>query len=118
MEELEREVARKSISGRWYGMIRTENVADRNRSRFEIIAEILRNMREPTCWTNVMAHCNMSSRQSGQYFGLLKSSDLIQKDTATGKAKYQRTEAGRKFLKTYGKMALLLDPSIPLPSLI
>jgi predicted transcriptional regulator len=99
-------------------MLRTENVADRNRSRFEIIAEILRALREPTCWTNVMSHCNMSSRQSGQYLSLLRSSDFIQMDAAAGKGKYQRTEAGRKFLKMYGKMALLLDPSISVPSLI
>jgi predicted transcriptional regulator len=93
-------------------------VLDRNRSRFEIIAEILRHLREPTCWTNVMSHCNMSSRQSGQYLSLLRSNDLIQMGTAAGKAKYQRTETGRQFLKMYGKLVLLLDPGIPAPSLI
>jgi predicted transcriptional regulator len=99
-------------------MLRTENAADRNRSRFEIIAEILRHLREPACWTNVMSHCNMNSRQSGQYLSLLRSNDLIQMDTAHGKTKYQRTETGRQFLKIYSKMALLLDPSISAPSLI
>ena len=98
-------------------MLRMENVADRNRSRFEIIAEILRALREPTCWTNVMSHCNMSSKQSRQYFGFLMSSDLIQMDALAGK-KYQRTDAGREFLKQYNKMVLLLDPGISLPFLI
>lgn len=95
-------------------MLRLESVSDGNRSRFEIIAEILRSLREPTCWTNVMSHCNMSSRQSRQYLGFLMSSDLIHMDAVAGK-KYQRTEAGREFLKQYNKMVLLLDPSISSP---
>ncbi len=99
-------------------MLRTRNVSGRNRSRFEIIAEILRNLRVPICWTNVMSHCNMSSKQSGQYLSLLRSSDLIQAQVAAGKVTYQRTEAGREFLEQYSKMVLLLDPSISAPSLI
>ena len=99
-------------------MLTMENVSDRNRSRFEIIAEILKALREPTCWTNVMSHCNISSRQSGKYLSLLRSNDLVQRDTAGRKAKYQRTDAGRQFLKMYSKLVLLLDPGIPAPSLI
>ncbi len=97
-------------------MLRTRNVSDRNRSRFEIIAEILRDLRKPTCWTNIMSHCNISSKQSGQYLNLLRSSDLIQIKVAAGKVTYHRTEAGREFLKHYNKIALLLDPSISPPS--
>jgi predicted transcriptional regulator len=99
-------------------MLRTRNVSDRNRSRFEIIAEILRDLRVPICWTNIMSHCNMSSKQSGQYLNLLTSSDLIQMQLAAGKVTYKRTEAGREFLKHYNKIVLLLDPSISAPSLI
>ena len=99
-------------------MLRTRNVFDRNRSRFEIIAEILGDLRKPTCWTNIMSHCNMNSKQSKQYLNLLKSSDLVQIQGAAGKVTYQRTEAGRKFLKHYNKIALLLDPHISTPSLI
>jgi len=58
----------------------------------------------------------MSSKQSRQYFGFLMSSDLIQTDALAGK-KYQRTEAGREFLKQYNKMVVLLDTSISSPSL-
>jgi len=87
------------------------------RSRFEIIAEILRDLREPTCWTNIMSHCNMSSEQSKQYLNLLQSNDLIQTQIAVGKVTYQRTEAGRKLLKHYGKMLLLLNPGISAPSM-
>jgi len=93
-------------------MSKTRKVSDRNRSRFEIIAEVLRKLRQPTCWTNIMSHCNMSSAQSGRYLDLMRSNDLIQKDVTSGKVTYQRTEVGREFMKHYNKIALLLDPSI------
>ncbi|NIO38108.1 hypothetical protein GTO27_10465 [Candidatus Bathyarchaeota archaeon] len=83
-----------------------------------VLLEILRDLREPTCWTNIISHCNMSSKQSGQYLSLLRSSDLIQTQEATGKVTYQRTEAGREFLRHYGKIELLLDPGISPPSMI
>jgi predicted transcriptional regulator len=91
---------------------------DRNRSRFEIIAEILRGLRMPTGRTNIMTHCNMSSAQSGQYLSFMKFNDLIQTDAIAGRVKYQRTETGRQFLELYNKMALLLDSTISAPALI
>lgn len=99
-------------------MLEVKKVSDRNRSRFEIIAEILRRLRLPTGKTNIMSHCNMSSAQSGQYLNFMTSNDLIQTDAIAGKVTYKRTEAGREFLELYSKMALLLDPSISVPSLI
>ena len=99
-------------------MSRVRKVSDRNRSRFEIIAEILRKLRQPTCWTNIISHCNMSSKQSKQYLSLLMSNDLIHIDTRAQKVKYQRTESGRKLLKHYGKIVMLLDPSLSAPYLI
>jgi len=99
-------------------MLKTRNVSDRNRSRFEIIAEILRKLREPTCRTNIMSHCNMNTAQSGQYLNLMTSINLIRIDAASRKVMYQRTEAGREFLKLFSKMVLLLDPSISPASLI
>jgi len=59
----------------------------------------------------------MSSKQSGQYLNLLRSSDLIQVQVAAGKPMYQRTEAGREFLKHYNKIELLLDNGTPVPAL-
>jgi len=99
-------------------MLRMRKVSDRNRSKFEIIAEILRKLRKPTGRTNIMSHCNMSFTQSGQYLTLMRSNDLIRIDAIAGKVTYQRTEAGRKFLEVYNKMALLLDPSISASLLI
>jgi len=95
-----------------------KNESDRNRSRFEIVAEILRKLQKPTCRTNIMSHCNMNSKQSGQYLNFMRSSDLIRIDATAGKVTYQRTEAGREFLKIFNKMVLLLDPGISAPSLI
>lgn len=99
-------------------MLKTRNESDRNRSKFEIIAEILRSLRVPICWTNIMSHCNISSKQSGQYLDLLRSNDLIQTQVVAGKRTYKRTEAGREFLKHYNKIELLLDHSIPAPALV
>jgi len=90
-------------------------IFDKNRSRFEIIAEILRKLRKPTCKTNIMSHCNISSAQSGRYLDSMRSSNLIQKDATSGKVTYQRTEAGREFMKNYNKIVLLLDSSISAP---
>jgi predicted transcriptional regulator len=103
---------------RYHNMLTMRNVPNRNRSKFEIIAEILRELRKPSGRTNIMSHCNMSSMQSGEYLSVMKSNDLVQIDTIAGKVTYQRTEAGREFLKIYNKMVLLLDPSISAPSLI
>ncbi|UCE96621.1 MAG: hypothetical protein JSV51_03210 [Candidatus Bathyarchaeota archaeon] len=93
-------------------MLRPIKVFDMRRSRLEIIAEILRNLRKPTCWTNIVSHCNMSSKQSGQYLDLLKSNDLIQMQVTAGKVTYKRTETGLKLLKHYGEMFRLLNPGI------
>jgi len=97
------------------GMI---EVSDGNRSRFEIMAEILRQVRVPVGRTNIMSHCNMSSAQAEQYLSFMRSSDLIRLDAMAGKMTYQRTEAGREFLGLYNKMALLLDPAVSAPSLM
>jgi predicted transcriptional regulator len=101
---------------RYCNMLRMVKVSDRNRSKFEIIAEILKQLRLPTCKTNIMSHCNMSSIQSGQYLNLISSNDLIRINVIAGKVTYQRTATGREFLEIYNRMLLLLDSSIlPLP---
>ena len=99
-------------------MVGMRKVSDRNRSRFEIIAEILRELRKPTCRTNIMSHCNMSSMQSGDYLSFMKSNNLVRTDAVAGKVTYQRTEAGRAFLGLFNSMILLLDSGISAPSLI
>jgi predicted transcriptional regulator len=99
-------------------MLRMRKVPDRNRNKFEIIAEILRQLRKPTVRTNIMSHCNMNFIQSGQYLNLMRSNGLIQTDAIAGKVRYQRTDTGREFLERYKKMVLLLNPSTSVPSMI
>jgi predicted transcriptional regulator len=96
-------------------MLRNRKVFERNRSKFEIIAEILGELRKPTCGTNIMSQCNMSTAQSGQYLNFMRSNNLIQKDATAGRVTYYRTEVGREFLELYNKMILLLDPNISTP---
>jgi predicted transcriptional regulator len=96
-------------------MLDLRKVSDRNRSRLQIIAEILRQLRIPVGKANIMSHCNMSTAQSGQYLNLMTSSDLIRMGAYAGKVTYQRTEAGLEFLELYKKMALLLDAGISSP---
>jgi predicted transcriptional regulator len=99
-------------------MLDLRKVSDRNRSRLQIIAEILRQLRIPVGKANIMSHCNMSTAQSGQYLNLMTSSDLIRMGAYAGKVTYQRTEAGLEFLELYKKMALLLDTGISSPFLV
>ena len=96
-------------------MLNVAKVSDGNRSRLQIIAEILSKLRIPVGKANIMSHCNMSTAQSGQYLNLMTSSNLIQMGADAGKVTYQRTEAGLEFLELYKKMTLLLDTGISSP---
>jgi predicted transcriptional regulator len=99
-------------------MLNVGKVSDGNRSRLQIIAEILSKLRIPVGKSNIMSHCNMSTAQSGQYLNLMTSSNLIRMGGYAGKVTYQRTEAGLEFLELYKKMALLLDTGISSPFLV
>jgi len=91
-------------------MFGMRKMPDRNRCAFDIIAEILRELREPKGKTNIMSRCNMSFTQSGHYLSLMRSNDLVQMDATAGKVTYQRTDAGLEFLARYKKLVVLFDP--------
>jgi predicted transcriptional regulator len=99
-------------------MLNVRKVSEENRSRLQIIAEILRQLRIPVGKANIMSHCNMSTAQSGQYLNLMTSSNLIQMGAYAGKVTYQRTDAGLEFLELYKKIALLLETGISSPFLV
>ena len=101
-----------------YNMLNVKNTSDGNRSRLQIIAEILTQVRIPVGKANIMSHCNMSTAQSGQYLNLMTSSDLVRMGAYAGKVTYQRTEVGLEFLELFKKMALLLDSGISSPFLV
>ncbi len=99
-------------------MLSMRKVSDRNRSRFEIIAEILRELRKPTGRTNIMSHCNMSSMQSGEYLSFMESNNLVRTEAAAGRVTYQRTEVGREFLGLFNSMIQLIDPGLSAASVL
>jgi predicted transcriptional regulator len=107
-----------ALSEREYNILRTKKVSYMYRNKFEIIAEILTQLRVPTGKTNIMSRCNMNTAKSGEYLNLMRSNDLIRMDALPGRVTYQRTETGREFLELYSKMALLLDNSISAPFLM
>jgi predicted transcriptional regulator len=99
-------------------LLNGKKTSDGNRSRLQIIAEILTQVRIPVGKTNIMSHCNMSTEQSGQYLNLMASSNLVRIGAYAGKVTYQRTEAGLEFLELFKKIAILLDASISSPFLV
>jgi predicted transcriptional regulator len=96
-------------------VLNVKKLSDGNRSRLQIIAEILTQLRIPVGKANIMSHCNMSTAQSGEYLSVMTSSNLVQMCARAGKMEYQRTEFGLEFLELFKKMALLLDSGIPSP---
>lgn len=99
-------------------MLNMRKTSDGNRSKLQIIAEILSWLRIPVGKTNIMSKCNMSTAQSGQYLNFMTSSNLIRTGDYAGRVTYQRTETGLEFLELYKKMVLLLDTSISSPFLV
>jgi len=87
------------FSERCNNLLNGKKTSDGNRSRLQIIAEILTQLRMPGGKANIMSHCNMSTAQSGQYLNLMTSSNLIQMGAYAGKVTYERTEAGLEFLE-------------------
>jgi len=99
-------------------MLRTTEISHGNRSKLEIIAQILREIRVPTGKTNIMSHCHMSFTQSGQYLMFMRLKDLIHTKSTDGKVTYHRTETGQEFLELYNEMALLLHASNSAPYVV
>src|SRR5208337_3030666 len=91
---------------------RIKRFSDGNRSKLDIVAKILREVKKPTGITDILSSCNMNFKQSGYYLELMKSSDLIQMNSTDGRARYCRTETGQDFLEVYDEMILLLEPSV------
>ncbi len=87
-------------------------ISYRNRSRFEIIAEILGVLRKPTVRTNIMSHCNLNSTQSEGYLSFMRSNNLVRTDAVAGRVTYQRTEVGREFLGLFNSMNRLLETGL------
>ena len=79
-----------------------------NRSRTQIIAEILSLCREPQTKTRVMYQTNLSTRMLKEYLASLLSNGLL--EIHHSKIKYATTQQGLKFLEKYRELAELLSP--------
>lgn len=77
-----------------------------NRTRIEIIYEMLSVCLTPTSKTHIMYRCNMSLEQLNRYLDLLVSSILLRHSPK--ERKYQTTEKGKEFIKQYEHLKDLL----------
>lgn len=83
------------------------------RSKHDIIADILRLLKEPKLKTRVMYGANLSHSQSQYYFALLMAGKLIQHMDDN---RWMTTERGRKFLQLYEEAEMMLmhdEPASP-----
>ncbi len=83
-------------------------VSNGNRSKFEIMADILRQLHNPVGRTSLMCHCNMSSAQLDSYLTQMQSADLVCTHTAGRGATYKITEMGKEYLSLFNRIALLV----------
>jgi hypothetical protein len=61
-------------------MLRIRKSSELNRSAFDMMVEILRELQEPTGIAGIKPHCNVDFKKSGCRLGFMNSSDLIQTD--------------------------------------
>jgi predicted transcriptional regulator len=57
-------------------MLNTREPSERNCPTFDTIVEILRELKEPTGITSILANCNFNFKQSECRLGFVKSSDV------------------------------------------
>ena len=68
-----------------------------NRSRFEIMADIIRACLSPRGKTRIMCKVKLNFRQANDYLSQLTSLGLLSKENG----KYVTTEKGREYLSAY-----------------
>lgn len=80
----------------------------KNRSRYEVIAAILKSAGREETRTKIMYKAMLSNDQCKIYLESLLHSGLIQVTNAGNKMVYRITQKGSKFLTCYDQMRLLL----------
>jgi len=78
-----------------------------NRSRVEILANILNVAERATLKTHIMYKANLSHRQLEKYLGFLEHNGMLLQvlDIETGTRRYKVTEKGIDFLKDYAHLS-------------
>ena len=80
----------------------------KNRSRYEVIAAILKSAGRDETRTKIMYKAMLSNDQCKIYLDSLLHSGLIQGSNFGNKTVYRITQKGNKFLSYYEQMRLLL----------
>lgn len=84
----------------------------KNRSRYEVIAAILRSSTKEETRTKIMYRAMLSNDQCKIYLDSLLQSGLIQEVNIGNKIVYRITHKGNKFLSYYDQMKELLPVGI------
>jgi predicted transcriptional regulator len=84
------------------------NQSMKNRSRYEVIAAILKSAGRDETRTKIMYKAMLSNDQCKIYLDSLLSSGLIEGSHSGNKVVYRTTQKGSKFLSYYDQMRLLL----------
>ena len=86
-----------------------EKVVGTRRSRFKIVAEILRQSQTPAKKTHIMYECNLSFKQLKYYLRFMILKGLIRRKKKSETLVYQMTENGQTFLDVYSRIIQLLQ---------
>jgi predicted transcriptional regulator len=85
-----------------------------NRSRFEIIADILQACLLPRGKTRILCKVKLNSSQANEYLTQLTSLGLL----SGADGKYETTDKGRQFLSAYSYLGEIIGiPALPLPAM-
>jgi predicted transcriptional regulator len=85
-----------------------------NRSRVEILDNILNVAERATLKTHIMYKANLSHRQLEKYLGFLEHNEMLLQvlDIETGIRRYKVTDKGIDFLKDYAHLSNAYGPEI------
>jgi predicted transcriptional regulator len=84
----------------------------KNRSRYEVIAAILKSAGRDETRTKIMYKAMLSNDQCKIYLDSLLHTGLIQGSNSGNKMVYRITQKGNKFLSFYDQMKLLLPVAV------
>ena len=80
-----------------------------NRTRVEILANILKVAGNRTLKTHIMYRANLSHRQLEKYLSFLETNGLLTRILDDDVLKFQITEKGHEFLKDYERISSYLN---------
>ena len=98
------------ISSSDYGMYALEQKPAANRTRVEILANILQVASNRTLKTHIMYRANLSHRQLEKYLTFLETNGMLERLLdEDGVLKYRVTQRGIDFLKDYERLSSYLS---------